>query len=815
MQLSHIAHCTALAIGLLPALVPSSAYPAAPTTPTTVVAPAGTQLDTLKQRALTAARRGEYPRALGALDDLAAQHPDRVDVLQDKVVVLIWAGRGEEAVGLYETLSTGAAPPAYVARDVARAYRDLKQFEQAEAIYRLLLARDPADPDAMLGLALVRRDLQDLPAALAAVNAGLLRYPDNVGLHLAKVHIHLDMGNTIAALKTVNGLLLIAPRNPAGLNLKARTISDLGSADAALRFAHQHAALITPDTMVHLQGNMAARRIGWREPAVAIALLDKLIAEEPEEMSRVRARYDRILALFPLHRMQAIIDAYDELLEHAVVPPYWITDAAAGANLNLKRPRRAEALYREVLEIKPANFDARFGLYSALVDQGRFRAAEDVRAKLMAETPEWLMERGVLRYNWRKQSVMLAEGWLAAYQDRQAQARDIFKEALEVAPASVGVRTGLGVVEGWRAHPNAALEELSIVVTRGGETPPHLPSHLAERELAAKNGRIAALNNANYRAKARESSERSLTRNSHSLHVQKLNRQMQSEDRFSIYLDAVSLSEAPGLDEYYFLLELTQPITHWLSAYYSYFHRETSSDETIVQKRHAVGVDIDLLRTLKLRQEVSTDQDEPSDDGYLTVLTYSPDDKWRFSGSHNTFSLDVPFRARVNGQVGSSSALAVRYRDSEMFSCRAGVLLNELDDGNDNVSYLASLERRLLNRGYWKTHVMLEYGTSENSRTDVDYFSPEHASSLYFSHILQHTVFRRYDDAFVHRLHVGVGSFDQALYDPEPIWHIRYEHDYLINDRLVLLWGVNFKTRSYDGEKTDVTSWYLTARKTF
>ena len=197
------------------------------------------------------------------------------------------------------------------------------------------------------------------------------------------------------------------------------------------------------------------------------------------------------------------------------------------------------------------------------------------------------------------------------------------------------------------------------------------------------------------------------------------------------------------------------------------------------------------------------------------MLTYTPGDRWLFSGSHNTYSLDVPFRARANGQVGSSSSLAMRYRTSELFNCGVGALRNELDDGNDNESYLASLDRRLLNRAYWKTRVILEYSTSENSRTDVDYYSPDHATSLYFSHVLQHTVYRRYDDAFVHRLHAGIGSYDQALYAPEPIWHIRYEQDFLINDRFVLLWGVNFKTRSYDGEKTDVTSWYLTSRKTF
>jgi biofilm PGA synthesis protein PgaA len=592
-------------------------------------------------------------------------------------------------------------------------------------------------------------------------------------------------------------------------------ISDMGAVDAALQFSESCKPIMHAATLYRLESNMAAHRIAWREPELAVAILDKLIAEEPEPMSRVRARCDRILALFPLHRMQEVIDAYEELLENEIEPPFWIIDAAAAANLNLMHPHRAEELYRQVLEIAPNRFDTRFGLYSALVDLGRFREASKVREKLMAETPEWLMDRGVLRYNWRKQSVMLAEGWLEAYQDRQSQAEAFFKEAREIAPASKGVRTGLGQVEAWRGRPRAAVEELNIVITRGGHTDPNLPAHVSEYELAAKNGVTAALNSANYQAEARKYSERIVARNDYNLHSRKINRALESEDRFSIFFDAVFLHEMPGIDEYYYLLELTQPITHWLSAYYSYFNRETQSDQTIVQRRHAVGVDIDLRPSLTLRQEVSTDQHNPEEDGYLSRLTWSLGDKWQFSGSHNTFSLDVPFRARADGQEGESSSLSARFRQSERFSMRAAALLNELDDGNDNTTYLLSAEQRLLSRGYWQSKLILEYAESENSRSDVDYFSPPHASSTYLSHVLQHTVFRRYDDAFVHRLHVGLGYYDQAFYDPEPIWHVRYEHDYLINDRFSLLWGLNFKTRSYDGDETDVISWYLTARKTF
>ncbi|MFC1498690.1 tetratricopeptide repeat protein [Verrucomicrobiota bacterium] len=524
-----------------------------------------------------------------------------------------------------------------------------------------------------------------------------------------------------------------------------------------------------------------------------------------------------------MEEMEEVVKAYDELIELDIDLPYWVHDAAASAYLFLKDPKKAIELYQIALELKPDRFDTRMGLYHAYVEAGKFGKAEEVLDELKKITPDWIFDRGLNRYNWNKQSIIVEKGWWFAYQDRMKEALKYFRELRTVAPANLSTRTGVAQTSAWRGWPHSAQEDIDIVITMAGKQTYPLAEFEQEREMAAKNARIFALNNNYLKNEAREYGGQLLDRNPKNLHTQRINRQLDIEDSTEFFLDALWTDEDPGAREYYLYTQLIQPVTPLFDLYAYWLRRSISIEEIgdLVEEeeeehsRAGAGAVWDFLPKLTLKGEVSYDAGTRDNEGFMTRLMYRANDYWTFDAGHSTFSLEVPIRARAAGVEGELTDGSVAFRSSELFEMRAYTGVHELDDGNESYSYGLFAERALITRAAVRTRLFAEAFYTENSETNVPYFSPENTTTFLLEHMLQHTIYRRHDHAFVHRLFFGAGQYDQELFDPEFIWHARYEHDYLFNDKTALLWGVNFRRRFYDAEETDIISWYLTYKQNF
>lgn len=772
----------------------------------------------LHERAVKLARDGDHDKAIGMLEEALKISGRDPKIVFDYMIVLSWAGRWEDAVTAFEALPSDAAVPADVKFVIAKCYRDGRKFEEAAALYSALSKDEKNFAEATAGLALTYVDRKDFASALRIVSEALGRNPDDRNLLFAKAQVHQEMKDYVQALKAYDRILAGDEVNQSVVNLKARLLSDMGASTPAQEFADSNNALITTDTRLHIDSNMAARRINWGEHRMATNILGRIIAEEPAPMERKRARFDRILALSAMEEMEAVLEAYDELIENEVDIPYWIHDAAATAYLFFREPKKAAKLYEQVLESKPDRFDTRLGLYFAYIESEDFKNAGKVRDKLEKETPEWVVERGLPRYNWNKQRVVLEKGWWLLYQNRLSEGQSFFEDQLERAPANLAARSGTGFAAAWRGWPHQALEDYDVLITMAGQLPFPVPEYVQEREVAAKNGRISALNDCYLREEARLYGQQLLERNPNNLHTVRINRQLDIQDSTEFYLDVVWVDEDPGVKETYLYAQLTQPVTPDLRVYAGWLDRRTYSVEdatSLEYNRASLGLDWNVLPELTFRGEFSQDRNSSSDKGLLTRLTWRANDYWNLEVGHNTFSLDVPVRARVEGIGGEETSASVKYRASEMFEARAVYALNDLDDGNKNESYSLYVERGLLSRAHWRTRLFLEGSEGRNARQDVGYFSPRSGTTYELTHLLEHTVYRRYERAFVHRLYLGIGRYDQSRYSPETIWDGRYEHDYAFSDKTVLLWGVNFRQRAYDSDKVDTLSWYLTFRQNF
>ncbi|MEX5612630.1 tetratricopeptide repeat protein, partial [Pseudomonas protegens] len=103
------------------------------------------------------ARAGSYAPALNHLRQVPA---DRLNngLVSDHLQIASWAGLDAEVVKVYETQGRNRVLPAQALAATARAYRNLKQWDNATQVYRLALQRDPQNADLQLGLALTQAD---------------------------------------------------------------------------------------------------------------------------------------------------------------------------------------------------------------------------------------------------------------------------------------------------------------------------------------------------------------------------------------------------------------------------------------------------------------------------------------------------------------------------------------------------------------------------------------------------------------------------------------------------------------------------------
>jgi len=126
---------------------------------------------TEQDKAVMAARKGNYDEAIATLDRLHRKNKNDQSVTRDYIAVLSWAGRDQEAVDLYNDLE--GQQPDYELSAIGHSYHDLGQNDKALDIYRLGLIRSPNSTTFAEGELRCMVDLGDLDNALVKADADL------------------------------------------------------------------------------------------------------------------------------------------------------------------------------------------------------------------------------------------------------------------------------------------------------------------------------------------------------------------------------------------------------------------------------------------------------------------------------------------------------------------------------------------------------------------------------------------------------------------------------------------------------------------
>lgn len=613
------------------------------------------------------------------------------------------------------------------------------------------------------------------------------------------VHPYLEAGVLPSrARRWVRALLLLVAVQPALLP---------GDAVAAQEPAVPRAAEAEPASERQERGDRAAELIrrGWqtddpserrRQAAAAIALLEELRHEDPDDP---RALGDLLLAYRLAERMEDVVALWEGPVERAEAP-YWLVNAAADAYLALGRLEPAERLYRRLAVERPQTPQPWLGLYWTAIEDRRFADARRAVERL-AEVPgeEW--------------TARVRAAWLLLYEDRTAAGLERFEELVGERPDDLGARQGLATARLWLARPRGALGEVASIAERSGA---ELPADLSPAVRMVRAGALAELGEL---AAARREAEALVVLVPENLHALRLARDVETRLSPEARLEARSDTSDRGFGERWSHLAVEAPLgARARLAAGAHASRAEDDGEAAGDVEQAfLALSARPSGWLFLSAEAAHDLDGDFDRGTSARLRAAllPTDRWRFDlGWIEDGWRDLPLRARSAGLVADAWDLGATYRAAR-WEARASAGRSEVSDGNERTWGSAAGERQVVAGPFYRAAFGAELWSSENSRSDVPYFSPASDLSAVLSHRSEWVLAASPERRHVVGLLAQAGIYEQEGFDSGPIGGLWLHSDHDLAGRTVLRVEGGLRSQLYDGERETLPRVSVLLRRRF
>jgi biofilm PGA synthesis protein PgaA len=490
-------------------------------------------------------------------------------------------------------------------------------------------------------------------------------------------------------------------------------------------------------------------------------------------------------------------------------------EKAAGAYLVEKQPEKALALYEQAISLNPALRDARMGRFYALQALREWRAAEKQLLDLETVTKPIIGSGRHKRFNPDLLDLYIERGWLLASEARLKEADAYFAELRDIAPANLDIRNAQAHVASWRGWKRKSLNSFRILES------------MEPDYLSARPGKIAVLDALSQKGTARRELSQMLTLHPRDKRFHNLNRifqlgdmnvlsmeiraQWEDDDTNDIFLQT-TVSTPLSLDKNKLNYTQLHAFTLWRRTWNDDFKDAAGEDEAYF-RRTGIGADHVFNSTFALRQQFSYDYYEGGDFGSYTRLRITPDDHWRVDALVDTFTIDVPARARIQDITAVKTSLGTVYRESEWRDYSLSLGRQWFSDDNNRDELLAGISQNLWVKDDWKMRLSGHAYFSMNSEYDdptIIYFNPKNAWGLSVTHMTEQIVYHHYDRWFIHRLFLSAGNYKQYSYDNSFVGSIRYEQEYAFTDTHHLTWAGVFARNVYDGDTVSSAAFEFT-----
>ena len=703
----------------------------------------------LRSQAVQSARSGDYVVAIDILECLLERDPGDADVFHDLLIVLGWAERDSQVVQLADRLDAETAP-AEVLETLAKALRNIGDFEQAIGWYELTISRAPDALESHLGLALTYADLGRRKQALRVLDAVSIDDRNRTRVLLTRAYIFRSSGDFVQEFVAYEEILANDPDHRSALRGKILAMQRLLLPAQALDIAYAYPGILTEDELGQLHTDWGAVQIRWvNQTASSKSVdgfpLDKALDQVAETRRRFadnvtvqqRTRFDRIAALRSRQRMSEAVSEYEQLVTSADEIPAYVLGAAAGAYSYLRQPEKAQELLLRALQQEPDSFQLNHDLFYVYVDLERHRQAMELAEKLRQSQRVWRQVPGsrVFKSNPRRMQAEITAGLSLAFADRLAESQARFEDLVSRAPHNTDLRHELATVYRRRGWTDRALFEYQQVLS-------------VEPEMTAADvgSAHALLDRRRYELAGRKISELVVELPARQ-DVMRLRQRWQRHNEYKYNIDA-NYGDSSGVqfgsrqyrvDGYFFVKPLAyrwRPFIHTTDAFAEF----PEGDST----RRRIGAGIEYRGAGWLGNlELNTDRDSGGEFGVNGSLEWVLSDTWSLAALWDTQSDVVPLRGHRVGVDADRIGLRLGYRASESRQVLISAEQQKLSDGNKRYSWLGQLSQRVVSGPVYKLDLNAEIFAAKGSAQNVVYYNPRRDSSALVTAINEWRTYRR------------------------------------------------------------------------
>ena len=759
--------------------------------------------------AVDLARRGRLDEALALLDRLGTQNPRDLGIARDRIVISTWAGRDSDAVRLFEAMPA-ADQPDYLVEAVARAYRNLHRYDRALALYHDGAVRYKTNGVLAAGEIETRADAGDAAGAVTLAEQMLKERGDTATLLMAAVYAANAAGAPVDALRYLDRLLARDPGNREAKRQRILAIESMGAPELALGMARAEPGLMTLEEMQRLEGSVAAQLVRWGTitPASdvtryattdrAIALLDALIARwsadpKADRDLLLRARFDRMIALYDRNRMAAVVTEYEAMQSAGITVPSYVLSDVAGAYLGQRQPETARDLYRRVLDSDPQNVGAKLGLAHALVETEDFddalRTVDDTAASLSP----WIPLKGAPEPvpNPDKLEADLTAASIRADARDLPEAEQRLTAMTNTAPNNAGLLVALATVYEERGWPRRAQE---LAERAEAQQPEDVSVAIADARLKGDLEDWQAYHQAVDDLKQRLPDDPQ---------VERLVKEAALHDRGELRLtlgralrSATSVNGGSGLAAG---AEIeSPPIDEDWRVYAAYrLAHERLPEGNLTERVYETGLeyragDLDAIAAARAASYGKWRA------GGKLEATWTIDDQWKLGGGSEIFSADTPLRALRNGITANATTGKLVYRQSERREIDMVAQGMFFSDGNDRGSLGAAWRERVVTTPHLLLDALANLGLSANTRSGVPYYNPRKDLLGTGGAEVTHILYRRYELVYQHALFAAAGPYWEQNFGTGLAWNVHYEQRIRDNVCEAAI-GVGYARQPYDG----------------
>ena len=624
-----------------------------------------------------------------------------------------------------------------------------------------------------------------------------------------------EAGHLAAALALSLRARHFAPDNVQAIQTETNTLSDMGAPRRAWQLAQEHHAMFPADSLQRLRADVAAADIraavrertrlekrflyAQRNDALIGALheLDENLKVFPKgSAARERTQRDRLFVLTKLGRMSEALALYAQLERESGTQPAYVEQSAAAANYALHHPRRAAAMYRQLIARNPGiDVDTRIAHYYALIDAEDYAAAARVLASIDRETPVWMRRPGPRAANWERSDVDQLLVMDAAYRNHNAEAVRRAEALYASAPHNTNLVNTYATVLRWRGWPQQAQQ---VTALAAAYAPEDKSTRLNEaddaRELEQYDRWHALIAPLATLFPDDTTIARSLAEWNDRSHAS-----MSAQ-----FTAGHSSSNAPisGNQDQTLTMRVNSP---WndagLRAYgVQNYGWSNFGDYDASINRVGVGAEWNWGRKDAWVQ-VSDDRLTGRHAGVSAGWSQWLDDHWQYVLGADSYSAETPLRAIYAGYRGRQFQAQVNWRGSESQSASLGVSATDISDGNHRLDFTASFTQRVQASAHHLTDVTLQASDENNSQPGGDYFNPSGLHSLGVSVEHEWITWRRYDRSFTQRFVATAASEWESGYGSAGGFDLEYLHTWQLSRTWSLNYGIGWGSHVYDGDR--------------